>query len=86
MNKLEKFALEGSILFLIAYHSVEFLAGKLYEADIKITCKLVNYPNPNNVTSYSYKDINNDGLQDVSLTLKDGSSLEYISNGYELKK
>ena len=44
----------------------------------------VGYKNPKEAVNIYYRDLNNDGLNDLVLKLKDGREVKYINNGYTL--
>lgn len=63
-----------------------YIGDLYYRNDIENICNKVNYHSPEKVKSYEVFDINNDGQQDIILNLRDGSKLEYLSKGYDLKE
>ena len=53
---------------------------------IRKICNKVGYISPEEVSSFSREHLNKDEIPDYVLHLKDGSRLEFLSKGYELRK
>ena len=75
----------GLIVVSTVFGYGSFFGNLADRKDVREICAEVNYTRPERVESYStWEDVNSDGKNDVVLTLKDGSRLEYLSKGYEL--
>ncbi|HLC78445.1 MAG TPA: hypothetical protein VJH92_04935 [Candidatus Nanoarchaeia archaeon] len=52
---------------------------------IKSVCSEIGFDDIDEVSVAWKYDVNNDGLKDIVLELKDGRRLEYLCQGYKLK-
>ena len=62
-----------------------YTAWRLPLVSNQMIAKKVDYSDINHIREFRLEDINNDGLEDIILYLKNGEELRYIHNGYELQ-
>jgi len=95
MRRKSGLPVTSKILAMTIYHTATFMVPFTYVAymakensirnNAMENARSVGYENPGEVVRAWKSDLNSDGIDDVTLELRDGSKLEYVAKGYQLK-